>query len=217
MKTVIPLLLVDDQSLFREALKTLLSVQDDFEVVGEASNGEEALRIAIQVKPQVVLMDLRMPVLDGVTATRRFREQLPNCRIIALTTFDEDEMVFDALRAGAIGYLLKDVPSEKLYEAIRAAAKGEYALSPSVTAKVITEFSRMAKPNRVAEPLAEPLSRRELEILGLVATGASNKEIADKLVLSEGTVKNHLSNILAKLEVRDRAQAVLKAKEFGII
>jgi DNA-binding NarL/FixJ family response regulator len=217
MKTPITVLIVDDQALFREGLRTLLSVQSEFEVVGEAGNGEEALRLAAGLRPAVVLMDLRMPVLDGVTATRRMHSLLPNCRVIILTTFDDDEYVFEGMRAGAVGYLLKDVSSDKLYEAIRAAARGEYFLLPSITTKVMEEFARLSElvPEPV-EPAADTLSVRELEILTLVATGASNKEIASNLVIAEGTVKNHLTNILSKLGVKDRVQAVLKAKELGI-
>ncbi len=212
----IRILIVDDQALFREGLRTLLSVQPDFELVGEASNGEEALRIAAQTQPEVVLMDLRMPVLDGVKATERLRAILPSCRVIALTTFDDDELVFDGLRAGAIGYLLKDVSSNKLFDAIRAASRGEYFLLPSITAKVIAEFARIPRSSasRGAESV-EPLSPREQEILRLVASGDSNKEIAEQLVISEGTVKNHLSNILSKLGVKDRLQAVIRARELG--
>jgi DNA-binding NarL/FixJ family response regulator len=214
----VQILIVDDQSLFREGLRTLLSVQPDFEVVGEAGNGEEALRMAVRLKPNIILMDLRMPVMDGVTATQRLREALPSCKVIVLTTFDDDEYVFDGLRAGAVGYLLKDVSSEKLFEAIHAADRGEYFLLPSITAKVMAEFARLS---RIAPtppgPLEEPLSPRELEILHLVATGASNREIADTLVIAEGTVKNHLTNILGKLSVKDRMQAVLKAREYGLI
>ncbi len=218
MNALIKILIVDDQSLFREGLHTLLSVQPDFEVVGEAGNGEEALRLAATLRPNVVLMDLRMPVLDGVSATRRLHQLFPECRVIALTTFDDDELVFDGLRAGAAGYLLKDVSSDKLFEAIRATARGDYFLLPSITAKVVAEFARLSKPApRPAAPLAEPLSGREVEILRLVATGASNKEIAESLVIAEGTVKNHLTNIFAKLDVKDRMQAVIKAGEFGIL
>lgn len=218
MKQTIRILLVDDQSLFREGVKTICSVVEDFVIVGEAGNGEEALRLAIQTKPDVVLMDLRMPIMDGVTATRRMKEVIPDSKVIVLTTFDDDELVFDGLRAGAVGYLLKDVSSEKLFEAIRAASRGEYFLLPSITAKVMAEFSRLERhPRHDSYALVEPLSSREIEILKLVATGASNKEIADLLVIAEGTVKNHLTSILGKLSVRDRMQAVLKAKELGII
>jgi DNA-binding NarL/FixJ family response regulator len=212
------ILIVDDQLLFREGLRTLLSVQPDFKVVGEAGNGEEALRQAVRLRPEVVLMDLRMPVMNGVIATQRLHETLPQCKVIVLTTFDDDEYVFDGLRAGAVGYLLKDVSSEKLFEAIRAAAKGEYFLLPSITAKVMAEFSRLSRSSPIStEVLAEPLSPREMEILRLVATGASNRDIADRLVIAEGTVKNHLTNILGKLSAKDRMQAVLKAREFGLI
>lgn len=212
------ILIVDDQSLFREGLRTLLSVQPDFEVVGEAVNGEEALRQAAKLRPGVILMDLRMPLMDGVTATQRLRETSPQCKVIVLTTFDDDELVFDGLRAGAVGYLLKDVSSEKLFEAIRATNRGEYFLHPSITAKVMAEFSRLSRlAPSPADSLAEPLSPREMEILRLVATGASNRDIADTLVIAEGTVKNHLTNILGKLNVKDRMHAVLKAREYGLI
>ncbi|MHB0989327.1 MAG: response regulator [Bellilinea sp.] len=218
MNQIIKVLLVDDQSLFREGLRTLLEVQPDFQVVSEAANGEEALRLAATTQPDVALMDLRMPVMDGVTATRRLRDLFPNLRVIVLTTFDDDETVFDGLRAGAVGYLLKDVTSEKLCEAIRAASRGEYFMQPSITAKVMSEFKRMTRtPRAQMVELASELSNRELEVLRQVATGASNKEIADMLVIAEGTVKNHLTSILSKLEARDRMQAVLKAREYGII
>jgi len=218
MNSKIKILLVDDQALFREGLRTLLDLQPDFEVVGEASQGEEALRMAVGLSPHVILMDLRMPVMDGVTATRRIKESLPQCKVIVLTTFDDDEDVFEGLRAGAVGYLLKDVSSEKLNEAIRSAARGEYFLLPSITAKVMAEFSRMARPVKTSfDDIGVKLSSRELEVLRLVAQGASNKEIADTLVIAEGTVKNHLTNILAKLDARDRMQAVLKARELGLI
>jgi len=214
----IKILLVDDQPLFREGLRTLLSVQADFEVVGEAGNGEEAIRLARSLLPSVVLMDLQMPVLDGVAATRRLRAEQPVCRVIVLTTFDDDEMVFDGLRAGAVGYLLKDAPSEKLAEAIRVAARGETFLQPSVAAKVVAEFARLSRKTAVIQdPLIESLSDRELEILRLIAQGASNREIAGALFLAEGTIKNHVTNILGKLEVRDRTQAALKAKDIGLI
>ncbi|MBK8935967.1 MAG: response regulator transcription factor [Chloroflexi bacterium] len=218
----IRVLLVDDQALFREGLHTLLSVWPDLEVVGEAGNGQEALDAAARLKPAVVLMDLRMPVLDGVAATRRLLEKMPQVKIIVLTTFDDDDHVFDGLRAGAVGYLLKDVPSEKLVEAIRAAAAGQSFLQPSVAAKVVAEFTRLtavAQETAVSPQniLIEPLSEREQEILALVATGASNKEIASELFIAEGTVKNHVTNILGKLGVRDRTQAALKAREIGLI
>jgi DNA-binding NarL/FixJ family response regulator len=213
----IKIILVDDQPLFREGLRTLLSVHQDLEVVAEASHGEEALRLARIHHPTVVLMDLQMPILDGVAATRRLHQELPECRVIVLTTFDDDELVFDGLRAGALGYLLKDAPSEKLAEAIRLAARGESFLQPSVAAKVVAEFARLKtdKTTRKVE-LVEPLSEREREILGLITAGANNREIAERLFLAEGTVKNHVTNILGKLGVRDRTQAAVKAKDLGL-
>lgn len=214
----IKILLVDDQSLFREGLRTLLSVQPDFDVVAEAGNGEEALRYVAQYRPNVVLMDLRMPIMDGVITTRRLHEMYPECKVIVLTTFDDDEDIFEGMRAGAVGYLLKDVSSEKLFEAIHATSRGEYFLLPSITAKVMAEFSRLSRPAPKKDmELVDPLSNREVEILRLVSTGLSNKEIADKLVIAEGTVKNHLTNILAKLAAKDRMQAVIKARDLGII
>lgn len=218
---MIRVLLVDDQPLFREGLRTLLSVHSDIEVVGEAGNGEEAVRLIESLAPAVVLMDIQMPVLDGVAATRRLRAGHSPCRVIVLTTFDDDEKVFDGLRAGAVGYLLKDAPSEKLVEAIRAAARGESFLQPSVAAKLVAEFARLtdrpapARPS--PQPLVDPISERELEVLGLIANGASNKEIAAALVIAEGTVKNHVTSILGKLGVTGRLQAVNKARELGIL
>ncbi len=214
----IRVLLVDDQALFREGLHTLLSLHADIDVVGEAGNGQEALAAAAALRPDVVLMDLRMPVLDGVAATRRLRESGHPARVIVLTTFDDDDTVFDGLRAGAVGYLLKDVSSDKLVEAIRAAARGESFLQPSIAAKVLAEFNRLeARPAAAAAGLVEPLSEREMEILARVAAGDSNKEIAAALYITEGTVKNHVTNILGKLGVRDRTQAALRARELGLI
>jgi len=210
---------VDDQALFREGLETLLSVHKDIRVVGQACNGQEAVEIAAKVQPDVVLMDVRMPVLDGVRATSLLKKSQPKCKVIVLTTFDDDEYIFDALRTGAVGYLLKDVASVQLVEAIRAAARGESILEPSVAAKVIAEFTRVSSmvPSAQMEQLIEPLSEREQEILRLIGRGASNKEIANQLYIAEGTVKNHVTNILGKLGVRDRTQAALKAKELGLM
>jgi len=211
-------LLVDDQALFREALGTLLSVRDDIEVVGEAADGQQALRQAAALTPEVVLMDLRMPVLDGIAATRRLRVDQPDIRVLALTTFDDDEDVFAALRAGAVGYLLKDVSSERLVEAVRAAARGESVLQPSVAAKVVARFAELDdSPVPATQPLIVPLTDRELEVVGLMAQGRSNREIAAALFLAEGTVKNHVTNVLAKLEARDRTQAALRARALGLL
>ena len=216
-------LLVDDQALFREALATLLSVRDDVEVVGEAGNGEEAVRRCAELAPEVVLMDLRMPVLDGVAATRRLRAEQPGVRVIALTTFDDDEDVFAALRAGAVGYLLKDVSSERLVEAILAAARNESVLQPSVAAKVVARFAQLpadtvpAQDGPRRQPLVVPLSARELDVVRLLADGRTNREIAEALHLAEGTVKNHVTNVLGKLGARDRTQAALRARSLGLL
>src|ERR1041385_2988393 len=198
----IKILLVDDQPLFREGLRTLLSVHSDFEIVGEAGNGKEAISLAQSSGASVVLMDLQMPLLDGVAATRHLHTEQPNCRVIVLTTFDDDEMVFDGLRAGAVGYLLKDAPSDKLAEAIRVAARGETFLQPSVAAKVVAEFARLTrKPIERSSSLAEPLSERELEVVRLIADGASNREIGEALCLAEGTVKHPVQTLLGTLGV----------------
>ncbi|MBU0493272.1 MAG: response regulator transcription factor [Chloroflexi bacterium] len=211
----IRILLVDDQALFREGLRLLLATQPDLEVVGEAGDGEAALREAARLRPNVVLMDLRMPVLDGVAATRCLLAAQPKCRVIALTTFDDDEYVFAGLRAGALGYLLKDVASSRLFETIRAAARGESFLQPSVAAKVVAEFARLS--DSVPSPLIEPLSERERQVLRLVAAGATNKDIAARLCITPGTVKNHVTSVLGKLGVRDRTQAALKARDLGLV
>ena len=216
--STVRVLIVDDQALFRAGLRTLLSTRSELDVVGDAENGEQALALAASLRPDVVLMDLKMAVLDGVAATRRLRVQSPDCRVVALTTFEDDELVFEALRAGALGYLLKDAPVERLVEAILAAARGESVLQPSVASKVLAELSRLANTTTrppIAPELAK-LSDREREVLQLLSRGASNKEIAGALFLAEGTVKNHVTNILTKLEVSDRTQAALRARELGL-
>lgn len=218
MSAPIRIMLVDDQALFRESLALLLSAQPDLLIVGEAANGAAALELVAQIRPLVVLMDLRMPILDGIAATRRLRAEHPDVQVIALTTFDEDADVFAALRAGAIGYVLKDVSGETLFAAVRAAARGESLLPSSIAAKVVAELTRTTTSSAArAQPLPEPLSERELEIVRLLARGATNREIAATLFLAEGTVKNHLTSILGKLSARDRAQAALIAKDLGII
>jgi DNA-binding NarL/FixJ family response regulator len=211
-------LLVDDQALFREALATLLEVRPEVEVVGGAANGAEALARVAELGPDVVLMDLHMPVLDGIAATRRLRVEHPATRVLALTTFDDDEDVFAALRAGAVGYLLKDVTGDRLVEALLAAARGESVLQPSVAARVVARFAELPDdaPPR-PQPLVVPLSDRELEVLRLLADGASNREIAAAVFLAEGTVKNHVTNVLAKLGARDRTQAALRGRALGLV
>jgi DNA-binding NarL/FixJ family response regulator len=217
--TPVRVLLVDDQALFREALATLLSTRADIVVVGEAGNGDEALRAVAELSPEVVLMDLRMPVLDGIAATRRICVEWPTVRVIALTTFDDDDDVFPALRAGAVGYLLKDVSSERLVEAILAASRGESVLQPSVAAKVVARLAQLPDDGgpRQPQPLVDPLSEREIEVVRLLAEGRSNREIAQALFLAEGTVKNHVTSVLGKLGARDRTQAALRARALGLI
>jgi DNA-binding NarL/FixJ family response regulator len=219
MSDEIRVLVADDQQLVREGLHVLLGLTPDIRVVGEAADGTEAVEQVQRVKPDVVLMDLRMPVLDGVAATRRLGQIRPDCRVVMLTTFDDDEYIFEGLRAGAVGYLLKDVPSERLAEAIRAATRGEAFIHPSVTRKVVAEFTRLTERERVRreQPLVEPLSPREMEVLALLAEGLSNQEIAERLTIARGTAKNHVSNILSKLDARDRTQAVLRAQEIGLL
>lgn len=210
-------LLVDDQALFRGALRDLLSSSPAVEVIGEAGNGEDGVRQAEALRPQVTLMDLRMPVLGGVEATRRICALDAGLRVIVFTTFDDDDEVFEALRAGASGYLLKDAGPERLLEAILAVSRGESFLQPSITAKVVAEFARLARPASRTPPPVERLSKRELEVLGQLAMGRSNKEIAVALDLVEGTVKNHMSSILGKLGVLDRTQAALRARDLGLL
>ncbi|MFK0248155.1 response regulator [Amycolatopsis azurea] len=209
-------LIVDDQALFREALATLLEVQPEIEVVGEAADGEQAVRLCAELRPDVALMDLRMPVLDGIAATTRLRAEQPGVQVLALTTFDDDEDVFAALRAGAVGYLLKDVSSTRLVEALVAAKRGESVLQPSVAAKLVARVARLPAETPRAQPLATPLSERELEVVRLLSDGRSNREIAKTLFLAEGTVKNLVTSVLSKLQVRDRTQAALRARELGL-
>jgi DNA-binding NarL/FixJ family response regulator len=214
----IRILLVDDQRLMREGLRILLELESDLEVVGEAENGQAALGAYADLQPDVVLMDIRMPGMDGVEATWRLRERWPEARVIILTTFDDDEYVFEGLRAGARGYLLKDVSGYDLAEAVRTVAAGGALIEPSVARKVVAEFARLAPPARTAEVgLAEPLSEREVDILRLLAQGLTNRQIADRLSLAEGTVKNYITAILQKLGTRDRTQAALRARELGVI
>ncbi|MEO6567572.1 MAG: response regulator transcription factor [Opitutaceae bacterium] len=213
------LVLVDDQALFREGLRTLLGLVPDFEIVAEARNGHEAVEQARRLKPDVMLMDLRMPGLSGVEATRAISAAKLPTRVLVLSTFDDDADISAAFAAGAVGYLLKDVPSEKLSDAIRLAARGESVLEPSVATKVIKQFTQLQnrQQRRAVQPLVEPLSTRELQVLEQLTTGKSNKEIAADLSIAEGTVKNHMSQVLAKLGVLDRTQAALRARDLGLL
>ena len=218
MAESIRVLLVDDQKLMREGLRVLLELEPDLDVVAEAGDGQAALEAYAAHQPDVVLMDIRMPGMDGVEATWRLRERWPRARVIILTTFDDDEYVFEGLRAGALGYLLKDVSGQELAEAVHTVAAGGALIEPSVARKVLAEFARLAPPARpLEEALPEPLSGREREVLQLLGQGLSNREIATRLSLAEGTVKNYVTGILQKLGVRDRTQAAVRARELGVI
>jgi DNA-binding NarL/FixJ family response regulator len=234
---MIRVVLVDDQTLMRQGIQTLLELEGDLEVVGVAGNGREAITAVERARPDVVLMDIRMPEMDGVAATRALTERFPAIGVIILTTFDDDEYVFEGLKAGARGYLLKDVGSDALAAAVRAVAAGQALIQPSIARKVVAEFSRLAafrqtmnderrtlkedpavhRSSLIVQSFAASLTERELEVLRAMAQGLSNKEIADRLVITEGTVKNHVSNLLGKLDVRDRTQAVLKAQALKLI
>ena len=209
----INILIVDDQTLIREGLAALLDLSPDLRVVGKAADGRQALAQVEALQPDVVLMDVRMPGMNGVAATRQIRARCPNVRVIVLTTFDRDEYVFESLRAGAAGYLLKDADPPRLAAAIRAVYAGDAILDPAVTQKVI----RRAAHSQSAETLTERLTPREREILRLMTAGATNVEIAARLHLAEGTVKNHISHILGKLKARDRAHAARLAVEWGLL
>ena len=209
------LLLVDDQLLFRKGLRALLDGEEDFEVVGEAAHGLEALDKARAFRPDVVLMDVHMPVCDGVEAARLIKQEMPEAKIIALTVSDEDEDLFGAIKAGAEGYLLKDLRPEELFERIREVLRGETPVSPAVGGKLLREFRHRPWKESRDTPEAE-LTPREVEILQLVAEGLSNAEIAAKLYVVEGTVKNHLHNILEKLHLQNRVQAATFAIREGL-
>lgn len=218
MPDLVRLLLVDDQRLMRDGLRTLLEMEPEMTVIGEASNGQEALDQYAVLRPDVALMDVRMPVMDGVETTRRLRARWPDARVIILTTFDDDEYVFEGLRAGALGYLLKDVSMQELTEAIHTVMAGGVLIEPSVARKVVAEFARLTPQSPAASiELVEALSEREIEILKLLAEGLTNREIAGRLYLAEGTVKNYVTNILGKIGARDRTQAALRARELGLL
>jgi DNA-binding NarL/FixJ family response regulator len=209
-------LVVDDQQAVRAGLAALLETQDDIAVVATAADGEEAVQQSDEHRPDVVLMDIRMPVLDGIVATRCICAAGDGPRVLILTTFDLDEYVYDALQAGASGFLLKDAPPQTLFDAVRVVAAGDALLAPTVTRRLIAEFARLRPPQRHSRDL-DGLTPREIEILSLVAAGLSNQEIADRLVLSNETVKTHVSHVLRKLGLRDRAQAVVAAYETGLV
>jgi DNA-binding NarL/FixJ family response regulator len=215
---VIRVVVADDQTLVRAGFKVLIDSAADIEVVGEAENGETAVASALETRPDVVLMDIRMPVMDGIEATRRIAAtDLPDTRVLMLTTFDLDEYVHDALRAGASGFLLKDTPPGELLDAIRIVAAGEALLAPTVTRRLIEEFVRAPVTSRTPPEALDVLTDREREVLALVARGLSNAEIAEELVLSPATAKTHVSRIITKLQARDRAQLVITAYETGLV
>jgi DNA-binding NarL/FixJ family response regulator len=214
---MIRILLADDQELVREGFRMILDAQEDMEVVAEAADGAEAVSLARELRPDVVLMDVRMPTTDGIEATRRLlaRGDAPT-RILILTTFDLDEYVYEAMKAGASGFLLKDVPRSQLIEGVRTVARGDALLSPTVTRRLVEQFVRRPRPEGVPSELAD-LTERELEVMRLVARGLSNAEIARHLHLSDATVKTHVARILQKLRLRDRVQTVVLAYETGLV
>jgi DNA-binding NarL/FixJ family response regulator len=212
---LIRVLLADDQALVRHGFGMILRAEEDVEVVGEAGDGAEAVSLAAQLEPDVVLMDVRMPTLDGIEATRRIVAGVDSPRVLVLTTFDNDEIVVGALRAGASGFLLKDAPSEQLVAAIKVIAAGGSLFAPSVTRRLVERYVDELRPDSV--PGLDELTDREQEILRLIARGLSNAEIASQLVLSEHTVKTHVTHLLQKLGLRDRTQAVVLAYEAGIV
>ena len=210
----IKVLIVDDHTVVRDGLTAMLGRESDFHVVGEAANGVQAVERSRQLKPDVILMDLRMPELDGVQAMRQIREDDPTVKFLVLTTYDSDEYIFDAIEAGAKGYLLKDTSRQELFRALRAASRDESLIEPAVAGKVL---NRLAQLSRQATSDGETLSERELEVLQHMAKGSANKEIASTLSISESTVKTHVANIFHKLEVNGRMEAVTKAMQKGII
>ena len=209
----IRVLIADDHTVVRDGLAAVLARRPDITVVGEASNGIEAVEKARQLRPDVILMDLRMPEMDGAEAMRRIREQDPDVRFLVLTTFDNDEYIFEAIQAGAKGYLLKDASREDLFRAVVAVYRGESLIQPAVASRVLDRFVELSRRTAPAETLSE----REVEVLRLMARGSANKEIAGELYISESTVKTHIANIFQKLDVNDRTEAVTKALQKGII
>ena len=212
---MIRVLICDDQAIVCEGLQAILSTAQDIEVVGIANDGAQAVERIAEAQPDVVLMDLKMPVMNGVQATRLIRERHPEVRVLVLTTYDADEWVFDAVRGGASGYLLKDTPRERLIEAIRDTAAGKTPVDPDVAGKLFAQVAQGAAPPDTS--IAEDLSEREREVLGLLARGMTNAEIAKRLYLSEGTVRNYVSAVLAKLDVPDRTQAAVLALRYGLV
>ena len=208
------ILLCDDQAVIRDGLEMLLTLEKDFQVVGSAQDGHEALELVTQKSPDLVLMDLKMPGMNGIEATREIRKKFPHVKILVLTTYDEDEWVFDAIRAGASGYLLKDTPRQKIIEAIRGTVEGKSFVDPAVAGKLLNQVA--SNQTQPASILTDKLTERELDVLRLLAKGMTNPDIAGTLHLSEGTVRNHVSAILEKLGVSDRTQAAVIAIQHGL-
>lgn len=216
---MIRVLLVDDQRLMRDGMKTLLSLEGDLEVAGEAGNGLEAVQQALALRPDVVLMDIRMPGMNGVEATREIRRALPETRVLVLTTFDDDDLVMEALLEGAAGYLTKDLPAEQIADAIRQVCTGGVVMPPPIAAKVVSELARRSATAPAAKgdkAVLDQLTDRERDVLRLLGQGFSNKEIGEALFITEGTAKNHVSNLIEKLRLRDRTQAALWAVRHGL-
>ncbi len=214
---MISVLIADDQALLRGGFRMILDAQEDVEVVGEAENGRQALAAARDLRPEVVLMDVRMPVMDGIAATRQIvTERLP-CRVLVLTTFDQDEIVYDAMRAGASGFLLKSAPPARLVDGVRTVAAGDALLAPKITRRLVEEFVGRPRPGQAVPAQVQELTDREREVLLLIARGLSNGEIADRFVVSDSTVKTHVNRIFQKLDLRDRVQAVVLAYESGLV
>jgi NarL family two-component system response regulator LiaR len=219
----VTVLIVDDHAVVRKGVRGYLEAQPDIAIAGEAACGEEAVRLAAESQPDVILMDLVMPGMDGVEATRRLRQVSPRSQVIVLTSYHDDEHIFPAIKAGALSYLLKNVRPEELADAVRAAAQGEAVLDSPVATRVLQEVREnlpivdLAAPASAAQPLVEPLSERELEVLGLVAHGFTNREIADRLFIAHGTVKRHINNIYGKLQVRHRAEAIARARVLDLL
>lgn len=211
---MIRILICDDQAIIREGLEMLLRLEADFQVVGLAADGREAVELAARHQPDLVLMDLKMPGMNGVEATRRIRTEFPNIKVLVLTTYHADEWVFDALRAGASGYLLKDLPRQDVIAAARGTVAGKAYLDPSIAGQVMEYVTR--QPALPSSILTDQLTQREIEILRLLAQGLTNAEIGDRLALSEGTVRNHISAILSKLDLKDRTQAAILAIQHGL-
>jgi DNA-binding NarL/FixJ family response regulator len=213
----IGIVVADDHQVVRAGFAALLDTQPDFTVLGTAADGAEAVRTCREQRPDVVLMDIRMPGMDGITATRQLTSADSRPRVLVLTTFDLDEYVYDALRAGASGFLLKDVTAERLFDAVRVIAEGEALLAPAITRRLIGEFARQRPRSAQTNPAIAALTPRETEVLRLIAGGLSNPEIAKRLVVTEETVKTHVSRVLSKLGLRDRTQAVVTAYESGLV